>query len=332
MKPYQRISKEGFTIPELARLATQHAVGIELDAAARHSKGPVFSGRLLAYEVQPGLIATASDVTYLSDQELCSRSEPSLMFGVLLNGERESMEVGGYGEITRELEKPALLGFSERTSFKLRGEKGQRTAAAGFLIKPSFFDRFGENIADDGLAALKEFVSGKFRYETMARSPRLLELSRYLLEHPYGGQLGQLFLESNTLSLVIEVAEQLKQERKMVALIGRRHYDRVMEARDILDTNLIDPPKTLELARRVGVNLTTLQANFKTVLGVTIFGYVRTQRLMMARVLLRDHNLAVAEAGYRVGFASPAAFTAAYRRYFGHPPGLEVRAAGKEEK
>lgn len=325
MTSYQRISKEGFTIPELARLAVQHDVGIELDAsAARQAKGPVFSGLLLAYEAQPGLIATASDVTYLNDQELCSRSEPSLMFGVLLSGERETMDVEGYGEITRELEKPALLGFSEKTSFKLHSSRNQRIAAAGFLLKPSFFERFGEYIKDDGLAALKEFLSGKFRYETMARSPRILELSRYLLEHPYRGQLGELFLESNTLSLVVEVAEQLKQERKIVALVGRRHYDRVMEARDILDTNLVDPPKTVELARRVGVNLTTLQANFKAVLGVTIFGYVRTQRLMMARILLRDHSLAVAEAGYRVGFASPAAFTAAYRRYFGHPPGRET--------
>ncbi|WP_204307429.1 hypothetical protein, partial [Enterobacter hormaechei] len=77
---------------------------------------------------------------------------------------------------------------------------------------------------------------------------------------PYNGELGQLFLESNTLSYVVEVAELLKQERRLVALIGRRHFERVMEARDILDADLVAPPRTLELARRVGVNVTTLQA------------------------------------------------------------------------
>jgi AraC-like DNA-binding protein len=47
---------------------------------------------------------------------------------------------------------------------------------------------------------------------------------------------------------------------------------------------------------------------------------------MMARVLLVEHHLSIAEAGYRVGFSSPSAFTAAYRRHFGYPPGRETRS------
>lgn len=76
----------------------------------------------------------------------------------------------------------------------------------------------------------------------------------------------------------------------------------------------------LDLARRLGANVTTLQANFKAAFGTTIFGYVRNRRLEMARVLLLDHGLGVAEAGYRVGFTNASAFTAAYRRHFGHSP------------
>ncbi|MEM1140849.1 MAG: helix-turn-helix transcriptional regulator, partial [Pseudomonadota bacterium] len=62
--------------------------------------------------------------------------------------------------------------------------------------------------------------------------------------------------------------------------------------------------------------------------GTTIFGYIREQRLEMARYLLLDHGLKVSEAGYRVGFSSPAAFSSAYRRRFGHPPSVDS-AAGK---
>lgn len=117
----------------------------------------------------------------------------------------------------------------------------------------------------------------------------------------------------------------LAHKSRLVALIGKRHYDRIMEARDILDANLAKPPKTLELTKLVGVNLTTLHANFKTVFGTTIFGYVRAQRLEMARMLLIEHHLTVAEAGYRVGFASPSAFAVAYRRHFGNPPSNDAR-------
>ena len=319
-------STDGFTVSELIRLAAEHSLGIEVnDVSAQFSQTPVFSGRILAHEVQPGLIATASDLTYLSDGGLSSNAESALLCGVLLRGvDEERMEVGGYGWITRKLERPCLLGYSTTTSFRHPTVTSQQSCSAGFMLRRDFFDQFGKDITDDGLAALREFFDVDFRVETLARSSRITDLARRYLEHPYSGQLGRLFLESNTLSLVIEFAEQLKRERKMEALIGRRHYDRVLEARDFLDANLVAPPKTLELARHVGVNLTTLQVNFKAAFGTTIFGYVRAQRLQMARVLLLEHDLTIAEAGYRVGFASPAAFTAAYRRHFGRPPGWDV--------
>lgn len=319
------VSTKGFTVSDLVRFAAEHSLGMEpVDVSPRLMETPVFSGRVLAHDVQPGLTATASDITYMTDRELAADWEPALSCSVLLRGREETITADGYGPVTRAFERAVLLGFSETTRFRYDAVPARESCSAGFMLKADFFDRFGEHISDDGLAALQEFASGAFHVQSLPRSPRIVELGRRCLEHPYNGQLGELFLESNTLSLVVEVAELLNQERQMVALLGRRHYDRVMETRDILDASLAAPPRTLELARRVGVNLTTLQANFKVVFGTTIFGYVRAQRLLMARVLLRDHDLSVAAAGYRVGFASPAAFTAAYRRHFGHPPGRDL--------
>jgi AraC-like DNA-binding protein len=168
------------------------------------------------------------------------------------------------------------------------------------------------------------FVTPKFQTRILPRSPRLVEIARRNLDHAYTGALGELFLESNTLAFVIEVADLLKEESRKVALIGRRHYDRAMEVRDILDANLASPPRILELAERVGMNVTTLQASFKTVFATTIFGYVRTQRLLIAQALLTEYGKSVAEVGYKVGFSNAAAFSAAYRRYFGHSPRKDI--------
>ncbi|WP_329647561.1 AraC family transcriptional regulator [Hyphomicrobium sp.] len=322
-------SQEGFTPSELIRIATDQALGVTLvTPPSGLVETPLFSGRLVSQEVQPGLRAAADDITYLTSESIQSEAEPAVMCGVLLEGGPETMDVFGYGPITRHAERPALFGFRERTRFQLTGMMSHRSRASGFVIKPVFFERFGENIRSDGLAALRDFAHGDFRFESLPRSPKVVDIARRNLEHPYGDQLGELFLESNTLSFVIEIAELLAHERRMVTAIGKRHYHRVMEARDILDANLVAPPKILDLTKLVGVNLTTLQANFKIVFGTTIFGYVRMQRLEMARVLLREHHLTVAEAGYRVGFVSPSAFTAAYRRHFGHTPGHDIPRNG----
>lgn len=315
------IPSRGMSTSDLIRLGAEFSLGAQpVDVSPRELDTPLYTGRLLAHEVQPGLTVTASDVTYVGRQDMIVDMEPTLLCGVMLTGCTIETEVVGHGRVTRLPGHAYLMGFGRTVRYCSPVAPGQRFRTAGFILKPSFFDRFGDNLADDGLAVLRDFVVGDFRAEMLPRSPRLLEIARLCLEHPYSGQLGQLFLESNALAYVVEVAELLKQERRVIALIGRRQYERVLEAREILDSDLVNTPTSLQLARRVGVNVTTLQANFKAAFGTTIFGYVRDQRLMMARVLLREHGLGVAEAAHRVGFARPSAFSAAYRKHFGHSP------------
>lgn len=314
-------SEQGFVAAELLREATEMSLGIDpVNISAALMETPVFSGRILAREVQPGLFATADDIVYLADADVAVEVEPSVICGILLRGDPQSMAIDHHGTVAKALERPVLVGFGAKACCRHTSRAKARSCGAGFMLRPKFFERFGDHVSDDGLAALRAFGQVPFRTATLARSPRLVELARRNLEHPYNGQLGELFIESNTLSFVAEVASLLRRETLLIAEIGRRHYDRVLEARDILDRDVGAPPSTLELARRVGVNVTTLQANFKKVLGSTIFGYIRDQRLQMARILLAEHGLAAAEAGRKVGFSSPAAFTTAYRRYFGHPP------------
>lgn len=311
----------GMTTSDLVRLGAEFSLGVRpVDVTPPVLETPLYTGRLLAHEAQPGLMLTASDVTYVCDQSLTIDLEPALLCGIMLQGEGVETEVIGHGRVVRPPGRANLMGFGRTVRYRSPITSGQRFRTAGFILKPSFFERFADDLADDGLATLHEFMSGEFRVETLGRSARLLEIARLCLEHPYNGQLGQLFLESNALAYVVEVAELLKQERRMMALLGRRQYERVLEAREILDSDLVNTPTSLQLARRVGVNVTTLQANFKTVFGTTIFGHVRDQRLMMARVLLQEHGLSVAQAAHRVGFARPSAFSTAYRRYFGRSP------------
>lgn len=316
----------GMTPSDLVRLGAEFALGVEpLDMAPQVLETPIYTGRLLAHEVQPGLMLSAGDVTYVCDQSFAVEMEPALVCGIMLSGESVRTEVEGYGSFVRHPHQVNLMGFDRPIRYTTPLERGRTFRTAGFVLQPAFFDRFGNDIDDDGISALRELMTGGFRTAAITHSPRVGEIARLCLEHPYRGHLGRLFLESNALAYVIEVAQTLKDERRLVALLGRREYDRVVHAREILDGDLVDTPTTLELARRVGINVTTLQANFKAVFGRTIFAHVREQRLMVARILLQEHRLSVAEAGRRVGFSRPSAFSAAYRKHFGHPPRSEHR-------
>ncbi|PWR21793.1 helix-turn-helix transcriptional regulator [Zavarzinia compransoris] len=317
-----RIADQQFSVSDLIRAAAELATRVE-PAIPRDLplETAVFTGRILAEDVQPGLLATAHDITYLGDGCMGLAVDRSLVFGLLLAGETDRLEIEGQGPVTQAPGEALLLGFPGPTQSSRAWRAGQRSHLSGFVLTPVFFERFADMLGNDGLAGLREQLDAGGCRRLAGRSARLADLARRTLDHPYGGPLGLMFLESNTLALVIEVAGQWGEDRRLLARLGRRPYEQAMAARDILDAELAAPPKTLDLARRVGSNVTSLQSHFRAVFGTTIFGYVRTRRLQMAHLMLVEHGLGVAETGYRVGFASPAAFTAAYRRHFGQPPG-----------
>jgi hypothetical protein len=82
-----RIPEQGMTLNDLVRLGAELALGVEpVDVGPRIMETPIYTGRLLALEVQPGLMLSASDVTYASNQNFAVEMEPALVCGIMLSG------------------------------------------------------------------------------------------------------------------------------------------------------------------------------------------------------------------------------------------------------
>lgn len=85
-------------------------------------------------------------------------------------------------------------------------------------------------------------------------------------------------------------------------------------------TNLARMPRLAEIARRLGTNEKRLTHVFKTQKGMSVFEFVRQQRLLLARKLLTQTPLCVADIAAETGFSSSANFAAAFRATFGLAP------------
>ena len=313
-----------FSVSDLVREAAERSIDVNyFTEALPQLDTPTMSGMIIADEVQPGLLMSGFDLTYLADFRLGAEVERSILCSILLDGEGEALEVAGHAPIPPEPGRVEIVGFGEPRACMRPWYAGQRARVFGITLLPSFFERYGGIVEDDSLGMLRRFLEPGVHLERLPRSQRIVDLANASLDEPYGGTLRTLFRESQALRFTIEIAALLEHEGQVIRRIGRRPYDRACQAREILDRSLVKPPKVLDLARELGVNVATLQANFKATFGTTVFGYVRSRRLEMGRVLIREHGLGVAEAGYRVGFASAAAFTAAYRRHFGRLPSAE---------
>ncbi len=140
---------------------------------------------------------------------------------------------------------------------------------------------------------------------------------------PYEGAAQRLFLESIALSLLAWQMDAGRPASPSARSLSCREHDRMVRARDRLDETLDAPPSLAQLARDVGVNDFKLKRDFKRAFGMTVFGYVRDQRLRQAASHLTQ-GLSVQAAAMEVGYACPSRFSQAFRRQFGVSPS-EVR-------
>ncbi len=310
-------------IPVLVHEAAERSLEVTLPPKTDDSIDvPFGSGQVSIHQVQPGLRCELNVLTCHTDRDFNILGGPLVSCSLILDGSIEGITIDSLGVVDNPLNHARLIGMSEPTRWTRRIRAGQSFKAFSFSLEPAFFERFASAVEDEQLSVFEPFRKG-LHTKVMPRSQRLIDLGRSAFSPPYSGSLITLYQESTTLQFVLEVAKLLREENQLAGKIGQKHYDRLMHARTLIDQNLIDPPKTLDLARQVGSNINTLQAHFKLAFRTTIFGYIRTRRLEMARVLITEHKLGSAQAGYRVGFSNPAAFTAAYRKFFGHPPSAE---------
>ena len=96
---------------------------------------------------------------------------------------------------------------------------------------------------------------------------------------------------------------------------------RISRAVEHIHENLEQPVSVENLADMVHMSRTSFYETFRDVLHVSPLQYAKSVKLHKAQTLIREGKNA-SEAGYRVGYNSPAQFSREYKRQFGFAPSL----------
>ena len=88
----------------------------------------------------------------------------------------------------------------------------------------------------------------------------------------------------------------------------------------LLEDDIARPWTLASLAAEVGVSRAALARRFSTILGEPAMGYLTTLRLDLAADLLREPDLTIAAVARQVGYGSPFALSAAFKRVRGMSP------------
>lgn len=88
----------------------------------------------------------------------------------------------------------------------------------------------------------------------------------------------------------------------------------------LIDQQLDAPPPLMEIARLVGTHGKRLTTIFRRYLGVTVYAYIREQRLRKSQELLASSNATIQDIADLIGFRSAANFATSFRERTGMTP------------
>jgi AraC-like DNA-binding protein len=190
-------------------------------------------------------------------------------------------------------------------------------------------------------ALLNTFMGGRFRripydleaisngcnsidfYHSGPLAPVMEAAIQQLLNCPYSGPLGQIYQEGKAIELMAHKLAQMESSAVDLPVSNKLRLDdieRVHHAKDILISDLENPPRLFDLARAVGTSHTQLNRGFRKLYGTSVFGYLRKMRLEKARHFLEQGSMNVTEAAMAVGYSSLSSFSRAFSAHFGLKP------------
>jgi AraC-like DNA-binding protein len=125
------------------------------------------------------------------------------------------------------------------------------------------------------------------------------EIHYRLLMAPFGGMLRSLIRHDSDASAIARAINHIR-------------------------ADIRSPIAIPELARRVGMSVSTFHQHFKAITSTTPLQYHKELRLLEARRLLQSGGASVTTAAFDVGYESPSQFSREYSRKFGVPPSRDL--------
>jgi len=203
----------------------------------------------------------------------------------------------------------------------------------GLLIEPWFLKHFSQGVKGELARKITQILTlpnkGGFSSCPVSITPSINTRLHEILGCTYIDVRRHLFLGSKALELMISGFDQFNSDKEPASGScfnpAADARDFVHKARDIIISDIKNPPSLTALSRMVGVNRTKLNQCFSEVYGVPIFDFLRTFRLEKSKRLLQAGNKSVTQVAFDVGYAQPKTFSKEFKKYFGDKPSDYLR-------
>lgn len=285
--------------------------------------GP-FSGFIERNIVRPGIALYRAEGHSSHGWSLSAmgNSPPGhLVLGCMLSGAGGIVANGNDDQVWRDQRQLFALSLAER-DIVYRLEARKHWQVITLLVEPQALEALAQS---EGLPPLARAILDDGHLPISQMQPLSAEAQRAaseLMQPVYAGAMRTLYREAKALELLAHQLDSLIDQPLAPKQLSNRELARVREARERLMADLRAPPSLDALASSVGLSTRRLNAGFRQLFGMTVFGYLLETRLQSARRMIEEgSDIPLKHIAWMVGYGQVTNFINAYRRRFGVSPG-----------
>jgi len=218
-------------------------------------------------------------------------------------------------------EEKALLFYNPQKELPLNLELASNTWVISVIISIQKFHALFSNESGSIPFLSKENKDRKY-YTESDISPSMAIVLSQLFHYNLNPSIKNLYYKGKgyeLLSLYFNRSEDPDAEQ-CPFLIDEENVLKIKKAKEIIITNMSEPPGLEELSEQVGLSLKKLKMGFKQIYGDTVYGFLLDYKMDYARQLLDSGSYNVNEVGLKIGYSTGSHFIAAFKKKFATTP------------
>ncbi|WP_448632266.1 MULTISPECIES: helix-turn-helix transcriptional regulator [Pseudomonas fluorescens group] len=304
---------------------SEHSQGLArlVIGAGNGRDDPFFEGRAVWANIRGGLTVHCCDGTEMQSVDFECQYEPRLVF-LLTEGKNQVR----YGNETVDLRVAGgshdvhglAVASVEPIVFKGHFQPGRRVRRLVVNVGAEWLEssRLGSpDLVDEVSLLTSDMAACRWHPSTRLKAT----VAQMLSPPDFTPFVQRLYLESRALDVVAEAfASIVGRGGGAVLSLKPQEHRRIQRVMMLLNSGDADDWSLDRIAEDAGINVNSLQKQFRLVTGITIFEYQRGRRLTIARRALERDGCTVAQAASLAGYNSAANFATAFKRQFGMAP------------
>jgi AraC-like DNA-binding protein len=218
-------------------------------------------------------------------------------------------------------EEKSYLFYNPQKELPINMELAPNTWVISIIISIQKFHGLFSNEASH-IPFLSEENKDKKYYKEGDISPSMAIVLSQLFHYNLNPSIKNLYYKGKgyeLLSLYFNRSEDPNAEQ-CPFLIDEENVLKIRKAKEIILSNIAEPPGLQELADQVGLNLKKLKMGFKQIYGDTVYGFLFDYKMDYARQLLDSGSYNVNEVGLKIGYSTGSHFIAAFKKKFATTP------------